>query len=260
MVVPLPNNTTDAEFIKAEGPHPIFSLSVSRTIDCRLPIEVWHKICSYLYPSQLSRLSLVSKTLAETIASLRYWSLLFHRSHDPKTALWLLAGVPESKCYMMYMCAWSSMICEGCYKKCDINSKNQASFPLPVNPTTESMTRGEITFVGCPVDEQWSIQLCLQCRKDHFALHSETVPHAAERDYLEWHEVTRSYHLENATGLTARQSNRGALGTVQKYLEADTLRRARIVHGGDVGIKAKNGYADSRIDRTHARVHGYSLQ
>lgn len=43
--------------------------------DERVPIEIWEKVCSYLYPSQLMRLSRVSRTLYEVVASsnVRYY-------------------------------------------------------------------------------------------------------------------------------------------------------------------------------------------
>ena len=55
--------------------------------DRRVPFEVWQHICSFLYPSQLSRMSMVNTTLHKVVDSLPYWSLLFRQVFGPTKAL-----------------------------------------------------------------------------------------------------------------------------------------------------------------------------
>ncbi|KAF9304164.1 hypothetical protein BG003_001766, partial [Podila horticola] len=73
-------------------------------IDKRIPPEVWERIFSRLYPSQLSRLSMVNKTFNKIVSSLSTWSRMFPVAHSSdKQRLRTLRDVPESKSYMLYM-------------------------------------------------------------------------------------------------------------------------------------------------------------
>ncbi|KAK3827844.1 MAG: hypothetical protein J3Q66DRAFT_394167 [Benniella sp.] len=51
----------------------------------RVPIEVWERIFNYLYPSQLSRLSMVCRTLPDIVAKLPIWPKAIPK--DPKSVL-----------------------------------------------------------------------------------------------------------------------------------------------------------------------------
>ena len=150
-------------------------------MDRRVPFEVWQQICLYLYPSQLSRISMVSSTLHDVVDSLPYWSLLFRQVFGPKTALWHLPLVPDSKSFMLYMCAFSSMVCERCNVFFDnhIEAEKAASLPLPARVESYRRNRKGIQLVGCPVDPNWTIQMCLRCRKSHYIVFKESILHAA---------------------------------------------------------------------------------
>ncbi|KAK3845705.1 MAG: hypothetical protein J3R72DRAFT_487405 [Linnemannia gamsii] len=85
------------------------------SIDKRLPPEVWATIFSRLYPSQLSRLSMVNKTFNKIVSSLSIWSRIFFVAYPAGTMrLRTLRDMPESKSYMLYLCALSLYICECC--------------------------------------------------------------------------------------------------------------------------------------------------
>ncbi|KAF9535223.1 hypothetical protein EC957_001900, partial [Mortierella hygrophila] len=40
----------------------------------RVPVEVWEQIFSFLYPSQLSRISMVNKNFNSIVSLLKVWS------------------------------------------------------------------------------------------------------------------------------------------------------------------------------------------
>ncbi|KAK5805457.1 hypothetical protein F5H01DRAFT_353760 [Linnemannia elongata] len=100
-------------------------------LDKHVPAEIWEQIFSYLYPSQLCRLSMVNKAFEIIISSLPIWRYLFTKNAFRKR-LRFLRGITESKSYMLYMCANSLHICEECGYQERFGSKNLADFPLPV--------------------------------------------------------------------------------------------------------------------------------
>ncbi|KAF9123817.1 hypothetical protein BG015_005237 [Linnemannia schmuckeri] len=81
----------------------------------RIPVEVWEQIFSYLYPSQLSRISMVNKNLNSIVSLLEVWSRMFAVAHGPKAHLRPLLGISKSKSYMMFMCSSSLHVCERCF-------------------------------------------------------------------------------------------------------------------------------------------------
>ncbi|GJJ76747.1 hypothetical protein EMPS_09106 [Entomortierella parvispora] len=98
-------------------------------IDQRLPAEVWREICSYLYLSQLCRLSMVNHTLDAIVGQLPIWRYLYN-SFSPNKRLRLLFNKPALKSYMLYVCANSLHICEECYWYA--RAATLVYFPLPV--------------------------------------------------------------------------------------------------------------------------------
>ncbi|KAG0342691.1 hypothetical protein BG000_002475 [Podila horticola] len=73
-------------------------------IDKRVPPEIWERIFSRLYPSQLSRMSMVNKNFNKIVSSLSVWSRMFSLIFGPEMKLRTLRNMPESKSYMLYMC------------------------------------------------------------------------------------------------------------------------------------------------------------
>ncbi|KAG0338837.1 hypothetical protein BG005_003614, partial [Podila minutissima] len=69
----------------------------------RVPVEIWEQILNYLYPSQLSRISMVNKNFNSIVSLLKVWSRMFTIAHGPKAHLRPLLGIPKSKSYMTFM-------------------------------------------------------------------------------------------------------------------------------------------------------------
>lgn len=137
----------------------------------RVPIEVWERIFNRLYPSQLSRLSMVNKNFNNIVSSLSVWMDMFkaahkrkgsHRMGGPLKHLRTLHNMPNFKSHMLYMCAISLYICERCFNmssstpsECVKPKKSPA--PMPI------MSIGRIEYVGEELDLNWTVNLCQLC-------------------------------------------------------------------------------------------------
>ncbi len=132
-------------------------------LDQRVPREVWECIFNGLYPSQLSRLSLVNKNFNDIVSSLSLWSRMFTTAHGPKTRLRCLRGMPESKSYMLYMCANSLRVCEQCLGSFNhYFAKEKLEWHLAPLPT---LCTEEFKYLGEPINEDWKIFICLSCSR-----------------------------------------------------------------------------------------------
>jgi len=110
------------------------SRNQSRGADKRLPFEIWEHISIFLYPSQIARLTRVSRTLYDLIAASIVWSRWFRTAFGPDVILDTLPATPESTSYMLYMCAVSGRVCEQCmiYSVPSRLVNDRAARPLPV--------------------------------------------------------------------------------------------------------------------------------
>lgn len=106
----------------------------NRGADKRLPFEIWEHILTFLYPSQITRLSRASKTLYDIIGASVIWSRWFRTAFGPDIVLDTLPAIPESHSYMLYMCAVSGRVCEQCliYSVPSRLVNDRAARPLPV--------------------------------------------------------------------------------------------------------------------------------
>ncbi|KAG0087462.1 hypothetical protein BGZ92_007311 [Podila epicladia] len=119
-------------------------------VDKHIPAKIWKQIFSYLYPSQLCRLSMVSKTFETIVGSLPVWYHLFTKNNYGKQ-LRFLRAIPESKSYMLYMCASSLHIWEECYRQEFFDSETLVDLPLLVLvrlPKRRCFSEEAIKYVG----------------------------------------------------------------------------------------------------------------
>lgn len=133
-------------------------------IDKRVPPEIWQRIFSRLYPSQLSRMSLVNKTFNKIVCSLSMWSRMFSVTFGPKKRLRTLRNMPESKSYMLYLCASSLYICEECLGLtpfATIRYYNER--PQLVLAPMPTMTKGSIKYLGEEINLHWTVRMCQSC-------------------------------------------------------------------------------------------------
>ncbi|KAG0051110.1 hypothetical protein BGZ83_004095 [Gryganskiella cystojenkinii] len=228
----------------------------SHTIDQRLPVEIWHHVLAFLYPSQIIRLSRVNRMLYAIVASLNSWSRWFFRAHGPETLLYTLPGMPESKSYMLYMCAVSPRICERCFNHSGLGPVNPVMLPLPVHVPVPKGGRARLSssvdYVGLPMNKSWTIRLCLSCRRKHFEVHEEHVPSGILGGYKTQQDLLKKYALRESdmdalsvggrnrtrNNLNGRRSSGDAQAT---FSEESALQFARIKYGGNVGIWAAKG-------------------
>ncbi|KAG0028647.1 hypothetical protein BGZ81_004545 [Podila clonocystis] len=132
-------------------------------IDKRVPPEIWERIFNHLYPSQLSRFSMVNKNFNVLVSSLSVWSRMFSVAYGSKKRLRTLRNVPESKSYMLFMCANSCFICENCLVLSPYNAT--ASYrprkywaPLP------TLSTKELEYLGEELNLDWQVYMCSGCR------------------------------------------------------------------------------------------------
>ncbi|KAK3811488.1 MAG: hypothetical protein JOS17DRAFT_842844 [Linnemannia elongata] len=189
-----------------------------------VPVEVWEHILRYLYPSQLSRISMVNKNFCAIVSSLEVWSLMFVIAYGPKAHLRTLVGVPRSKCYMMFMCSSSLHVCERCFGLTGYNMDSKSKFPLPIPVLLPKRSTDTVKYLGERFDPNFTIRMCLSCRQGHISTYEEPLPRRAENSKLD---------------------------------EYQTMRRH---FGGDVGITAFKESTEAYDEKTEARIRWYQLQ
>ncbi|KAG0198508.1 hypothetical protein BGX28_008043 [Mortierella sp. GBA30] len=146
------------------GREPSSQLRTQEQVDKRVPPEIWQRIFNRLYPSQLSRMSMVNKTFSKIVSSMAVWARIFSVTFGPKMRLRTLRNIPESKSYMLYIYASSLYICEEClaltnFEHLYVDRRRTQRAPAPM-PT---MTKGNIKYLGEEVDPHWTVRMCHAC-------------------------------------------------------------------------------------------------
>ncbi|KAG0303716.1 hypothetical protein BGZ98_006360 [Dissophora globulifera] len=118
------------------------SLFTAQGIDHTVPTEVWVQVFQYLYPSQLSRLSMVSTSFYSIVSGLSQWIHWFNKTYG-HLKFWInpLSSQPSSRgchprVYMQHLCAESMHICEQCLTANDQMRRPRApmaSMPLRIS-------------------------------------------------------------------------------------------------------------------------------
>ncbi|KAF9172225.1 hypothetical protein BGX21_006985 [Mortierella sp. AD011] len=204
----------------------------------QLPLELWTKICSYLYPSQLARFALVNKTAYGMIASLKIWSQWFALLHGPTHELSLIPGILPSQSYMLYLCAISFKVCERCLKLIDgtYRKGRLAEMPLPVVLDTHCYFDEDDEFCT----RTWTVRICRSCRVTHYRTHPESLSSVHGASYLTKSEIKEKYMLSDnqVKRITNRIGGGRNSGKPVQYSERKALEIAREEYGGDVGVQA----------------------
>ena len=132
------------------------------SLDKRIPPEIWQRVFSWLYPSQLSRLSMVNKTFYSVVSSLAKWSEMFFIAHSQdEKRLRTLRGMPESKSYMLYMCAMSLYTCEHCFHMAQFTA-DRDSKPKQHQAPMRTLINHQ-WYAGQELDMHWTISMCNSC-------------------------------------------------------------------------------------------------
>ncbi|KAF9081192.1 hypothetical protein BGX29_004692, partial [Mortierella sp. GBA35] len=135
-------------------------------IDKRVPPEIWERIFDRLYPSQLTRMSMVNNNFNKIVSSLSVWSRMFSVAFGPTMRLRTLRNMPESKSYMLYMCASSLYICEECLSRTPFETiYNQGERPSRVLAPMPTLSKGNLKYLGEEVNMNWTIWMCPSCRR-----------------------------------------------------------------------------------------------
>lgn len=228
----------------------------------RVPVEVWERIFDRLRPSQLSRLSMVNKNFNRIVSSLSVWSRMFSKVH-PYTRLRTLRNIPESKSYMLYMCALSLHVCEKCYCRLAYGQSNLYRLPLPelapmprrLVPDDNYLLEEPDTYLGEEVDCKWTIQMCFSCRTGLLGSGMLEVPPCPSslRTVMNVDYLQKKY--KDAWSPKAIERAR-----IQELSEFQILSHMRKVYGGDVGIEAATKSTFDADNKTMERILWYQQQ
>ncbi|KAF9354928.1 hypothetical protein BGX34_010750 [Mortierella sp. NVP85] len=235
------------------------------TIEKQLPTEVWEKILKYLYPSQLSRVSMVCRKLYDIVGMLPVWPEIYARVH-PDDDNHLVGGIKPVvgknpiKDFMLHVCAESFRICELClsvHMGHDVPKDRMASLPLPVHVWRVRLAaKKDDTFQPLSAQigpQDWVIRLCLGCRRKVFDACPESIPKTVQ-DFRDGSELMDLYHLSADEISSYRSSYLG-------YRERMILEMARLKYGSDIGIQAAAPYSSTRaVESMESRLQDLSLR
>ncbi|KAI8352008.1 hypothetical protein B0O80DRAFT_499914 [Mortierella sp. GBAus27b] len=261
--------------------------------ELRLPLDVWIRICSHLYPSQLTRISLANKAVYNLVASLDNWEAWYKQLHGKahtkinsnsestsRQAMHImqpLPGLPKSHSYMLFMCAISRQVCEVCLRRCDgmLHRERLASMPLPVemppaNQYTNSDHTGSVNTGLQDVenmedkgnDRIWTIRMCKHCRVLHYESHLEPIPQDLTTSFLTKNAIREKYHLghKEIREITTRSRGGPECGMPVTYSESAALMQSRQVYGGDVGRLAVPKSLRKYMHVLNNRVYMFNLR
>lgn len=148
------------------------------------------QIFNHLYPSQLSRTSMVINNLNKIVSSLSVWSHMFSVIFGPTKRLRLLRNMPESKIYMLYMCAGSLNVCEECL------GLTLPSTAEPVLVLLPMLSKGNIRFLGEQVNEDWMIWMCQSCLEKQIRPRERSSDlHPKTRNRMRWYRQQECFFL-----------------------------------------------------------------
>ncbi|KAK3827852.1 MAG: hypothetical protein J3Q66DRAFT_408947 [Benniella sp.] len=253
--VPLNHPITPAP--KSQGPRAILPGQHGTRVDRRVPSEIfppeiWKLVFQYLFPSQLSRVSMVCHEFYEIVTGLPLWSVIYAMAH-PNNKNHVVGGIKliqsnyHPRDYMLYVCAESLMVCELCFAVNDdpeVTRDRLASFPLPVHMWRVRAAFKDVTFLPYSVYGQrkdWTIRLCLRCRRMVFARCPESITFRIAQGYGSEDELVRKYQAEMAAKREVSQP------VQPNQHEENILATARLKYGGDVGIAAAGQRTSSEV-------------
>ncbi|KAG0368009.1 hypothetical protein BGX24_002982, partial [Mortierella sp. AD032] len=157
---------------------PRLQLQTHSQIVNQVPPEIWEQIFKHLYPSQLSRMSMVNKCLSVIVSSLEVWPRMFCAVYGPKAQLRPLICIPKGKSsHMIFMCASSLHVCEKCFSLTGYSADKLYMLPLPIPILLPRRSTDEAKYMGGRFDPSWTIRMCLSCRQEHLSNLEEPVPH-----------------------------------------------------------------------------------
>ncbi|KAK3805450.1 MAG: hypothetical protein JOS17DRAFT_781357 [Linnemannia elongata] len=240
-------------------PKTLISVPPCRQAHKLVPIEVWEHILQYLYPSQLSRISMVNKNFCAIVSSLEVWSHMFVIAYGPKAHLRTLVGVSKSKSYMMFMCSSSLHICERCFGLTGYNVDGKFRLPLPIPVLLPKRSTDTVKYLGERFEPNFTIRMCLFCRQNHISIYEEPLPRCAENSKLDEYQVRQQYPCTRVIP-SFRHFLSGLFRQTTSIDEAIVLQSMRRHFGGDVGIKAFKESTEVYDEKTEARIRWYQLQ
>ncbi|KAG0044209.1 hypothetical protein BGZ83_010559 [Gryganskiella cystojenkinii] len=232
--------------------------------DIRIPFEIWEKVYCELYLSQLSRLSMTSKTMFLMVGSSQVWKSMIQRCRHAKRQRHLDYEIllpvrtdprADSRSFMRFLCTNQSSICEVClvlgFGGNDKVVRALASRIYAFYRSPQAMYDDEGQHTSFETwnkawehyqisnmktkeeEEPWTVRLCLPCRQ----ILNERLPDAIdpelEKSCVEISKVRKKYPLSKIhMKILLKMFPSGG------FPEDKVLFHAREAYGGDVGIEA----------------------
>ncbi|KAG0259363.1 hypothetical protein DFQ27_004105 [Actinomortierella ambigua] len=193
--------------------------------------ELFANILSYLYPSEIAKLAMVSKQMYKLVERQPIWRRIM-----------TIGNLPEPKIKfpteMIVVLAYSDLVCEQCL-------------------SLSEMKRGmKYSKRPLPMDLAWNpyhhpIRLCLPCRKTYYADHKSELGLIGKGTQILKGDAEYTYQLTTDTLFSLHHETHVARRRFKQvyYLfdEAQVQRLAYRVHGGQVGVEAsRQGYVKPR--------------
>ncbi|KAK3827850.1 MAG: hypothetical protein J3Q66DRAFT_363050 [Benniella sp.] len=229
-------------------------------LEKRLPTETWEQIFLFLYPSQLSRVSMVCRTFYDIVSKLSVWSEIYATVHPNKQNHVIggfkpVPGKNPNKDFMIYVCAESLQICELClsvYKEADVPKDRLAFFPLPVHVwrvRLASKKTGNFQPLSVEIGPQdWVVRLCLGCRRKVF----EECPESESETTF----TRTAYGLLTDCNLVSRE-----VGPGPRHDATTILSVARMKYGGDIGVQVgRAGSSSNAVKSMESRLKEICLR
>ncbi|KAG0226928.1 hypothetical protein BGX31_007149 [Mortierella sp. GBA43] len=226
------------------------------TVAKRVPPEVWERVFRWLYPSQLSRISMVCRIFADIVAKLPVWTILYSKAHPTNQnhlvgGIKLVVGKNPTKEFMKYVCAESSQICELCYLiysgTSEVSVDRLAYLPLPVHVWRVRAALKKAVFLPLSSKvgpKDWVVRLCVNCRKSVFGKCPESIPESVGKLRTSSAALYAKYHL------TCIEPDVFGFNQPPYCTEESVLVKARSIYGGDIGIKASAPGSSAKVFRS----------
>ncbi|KAI8604182.1 hypothetical protein EDD21DRAFT_366928 [Dissophora ornata] len=245
--------TLSEEFIETTGSIPLDVLSLPRHV----PVEIWEVVCSYLPPSQLARLSRVSRVMYEVVCGLRLWKDWFDDLVDNTKIRYddLAKFHPKDHhpaVYMLYLFARSFVLCEECrgayQQRFDAGFMN---FPLPVQ-----MEVDDHMIKDTRITMQWTVRLCVKCRRKHYLQHPERAPRGLKGTFYTGDQVQDLFGFGRNRARSIGGLMIMSVGSTSwtEYPAYAALMKARYEYGGDIGIQHLRSKHEDAFEEMNCRM------
>ena len=151
------------------------------------------------------------------------------------------------------MCVLSPVICEQCFKYHGNDYSKLYQMPLPVPAPSQTRCTRTVTYLGEPIDTDFTVRLCLPCRKAFFLIYDEPIPQEIQFEKMTLEGAKKKYPR---CRLPAEETS-SMIKFNGSYRHGMFLAMARKKRGGDVGVEASSSTAQNYLAKLERRILKY---